>query len=149
MTEPSQQKEFSPPQINWWWSLLTLVVVSVCLGTYILAFAKEDLVPYWVQITAIALMLVLTVIESVRYFRQIRKYYSIEVLGHAARVAFKPYILWASVAFMTLTWVVALIIYNSVWLFVALGTTVLVFILGFFSLRRLVQQIESTETDIL
>ncbi len=150
MTKRFQQEEFTPPKTNWWWFLLTLVLVLVFLGTHILVFVTDDWVPFWIQITVITLFSVFAVCNCIFYTYQVSTNLSAhEVSWRTARVVLKPYILWASVALMTLSWVVALINYSSLWFFIAIGTTLLVFVIGFFSLRSLVRQIESTETDIL
>lgn len=150
MTESSQQEKFTPPQTNWWWFLLTLVAVLVVMGTHILAFVTDDLVPFWIEISVTLLFLVFAVSNCIFYNYQVSKSLNAHELSwRAARVVLKPYILWASIAVMILSWIVALIFYNSLWFFIAIGTTLLVFVFGFFSLRSLVQQIESTEADIL
>ncbi|MXZ55582.1 MAG: hypothetical protein F4227_00580 [Gammaproteobacteria bacterium] len=150
MTESSQQEQFTPLQTNWWWFLLTLVAVLVFLGTHILAFVKDDWVPFWIEGSVTLLFFVFAVCNCIFYNYQVSKSLNAHELSwRAARVVLKPYILWASIAVMILSWIVAMIFYNSLWFFIAIGTTLLVFVVGFFSLRSLVQQIESTETDIL
>ena len=150
MTEPYQQEKFTPPQTNWWWFILTIVVVFAYLGFLLLDVSTNDWVPYWTQIPVSILFLVFAVCNCIFYNYQVSKSLNAHELSwSAARVVLKPYILWASIAVMILSWIVSLITYNSLWFFIAIGTTLLVFVIGFFSLRSLVQQIDSTETDIL
>ena len=150
MTETSKQEQFVPPPTNWWVFSLTLVAVLVFLGTHILAYATVDWVPFWIQISVSTLFFVFAVCNCIFYTYQVStNLHDHDVSWRTARVVLKPYILWASIAVMILSWIVALIIYDSLWFFIAIGTTVLVFVVGFFSLRSLVQQIDSTETDIV
>lgn len=149
MTEPTQQEQVSTSKFNWRWFLLTLVMFVVFLGTQILALATDDWVPFWIQISVSLLFLVFALCNCVFFTYEVSTNIETHKLAwRTARLAFKPYILWTSIAMMTLSWVIALVSYNSQWFFIAFGTTLLVFVIGFYSLRTLVQQIESTETDI-
>ncbi|MYC25053.1 MAG: hypothetical protein F4X56_03940 [Gammaproteobacteria bacterium] len=150
MKEPAQQEKIVTPSFNWRWLLLTLLVIIAFLGYSLLEYFTDDWVPLWIQISVLILFLVFSVCNCIFYTYQVSTNVNAhEVSWRTAKVVFKPHFLWVSVVLMTLSWVVALVIYNSWWFFIAFGTTLLVFVIGFFSLRSLVQQIESTETDIL
>ena len=150
MTEPSQQEQFPLPKTNWRWFLMTIVIVFAYLGFLLVDYFTDNWVPFWIQISVSMLFFVFALGNCVFYTYEVSTNLGSDKLaGRAARVAFQPYILWVSIAVMILSWIVALILYKNLWFFIALGTTLLVLVVGFFSLRSLVQQIESTETDIL
>ncbi|MCY3541610.1 MAG: hypothetical protein OXH31_06855 [Gammaproteobacteria bacterium] len=147
MTEPSQH---SIPQTNWRWMLLALVSIWAFFGFSLLVFFTDDWVPFWIQISIAILFATLAIGLCVHFIYEVSKNLSeYKLTWRSVRLGFKPFILFACVALMVLSWIVALFKYNLVWCLIALGTTLLAFSIGFYSLRNAVQQIQSTETDIV
>ena len=128
-------------------ALLEIITALTFLGFHLLFYFRGGWFPFWVKISVTIVFLLVFVAFAAHFTISVSK----KDLPPLREVAFtfKPYILWASIALMILCWVIALIKYNSLWFYVAFGSTLLVFVIGFFSLRALVQQIESTETDIV
>ena len=126
---------------------MLMIAVLGLLGFQVLFYFRGDWFPFWVKISVMIVFLLVFVALAVHFTITVTRK-GLPLLREVAFV-FKPYILWASIALMTLSWVIALISYKLLWFLIAFGTTLLVFVIGFFSLRTLVQQIESTETDIV
>ena len=129
------------------WNLLLSIAVFCSFGFQLLCYFRDSWFPFWVKISVSIFFGLLCVACAIHFTSDFSRN-GLPLLREVAFV-FKPYILWASIALMTLSWVIALISYELLWFLVAFGTTLLVFVIGFFSLRTLVQQIESTETDIV
>ena len=132
-----------------WWSYIFAYTLTA-LVFQLLIYFRSYWVPHWLQGLALIVFFVLAVF-NVLY---ITYHFTQNIEGYrqdfrTIRFVFKPIMLFACVALMVLSWIVALFMYNLMWSLVALCTTLLALTIGFFSLRNAVQQIQSTETDIL
>lgn len=129
------------------WALLEMITALAFLGFQLLFYFRGGWFPFWVKISVTTAFLLVFVAFLAHFTISVSRK-DLPPLREVT-LTFKPYILWACIALMILCWVIALIRYDSLWFYIAFGTTLLVFVIGFFSLRALVQQIESTETDIV
>lgn len=143
MNEQTYLEAIRFPRV-WWCYLLSFMFASV--GFQSLFYFKDSWFPSWIQGLFYIVFFVLSVVNlGYMIYHVNRNIGAYKLSWRTGRVVLKPYILWASVALMILSWVVALIFYNALWFFVALGTTFLVFIVGFFSIRKAIHRSEPSD----
>ena len=128
------------------WSYYFLAFVFTSLGFHFLFYFKDNWFPVWIQGLFYIVFFVLSVVNLMYMIFHInRNIGAYKLSWRTGKVVLKPYILWVSVSAMILSWAVALIFYNALWVFVALGTTFLVFIIGFFSIRKAINESEPSD----
>ena len=124
------------------WNLLHVITAFAFLGIQLLFYFRGSWFPFWVKILVTVLFGLLCVAYAIHFTIVVSR----NGLPSLREVAFKPYWFWylllGSIASTVLSWGVALIFYNLLWFFVALGTTM--FMVGCCSvgIKRAIRQLE-------